>query len=204
MKPCCIYSTNAPARMKPPGIDGKEPTLEAIKECREYAGQQMDAAKENELYICGMQPLDPDNPMHGVIIARNGLECHDHVEFEYFSQPYQNAAWYNAKLCAYCAGTSGLAMDLWTRNSLWSGGRCFLCARLSVIMVLFPWSAQGRGTDLPEQGRPRLLASQKLSVLSAPCWSRRQQRPPLPLLLKQLPTVMHRQPPNHAEWSVAF
>ena len=88
--------------------DGKEPTKEAIKECREYAGQQMDAAKENELYICGMQPLDPDNPMHGVIIARNGLECHDHVEFEYFSQPYQNAAWYNAKLCAYCAGTSGL------------------------------------------------------------------------------------------------
>jgi hypothetical protein len=42
--------------------------------------QQLDAAMENEIYICGMQPLEPDNPMYGIIIARDKLiECHDHV-----------------------------------------------------------------------------------------------------------------------------
>ena len=86
MKPRCLYSTNAPARMKPPvGDDGQEPTTEAIRACREYAVQQLDAAKENELYVCGMQPLDPDNLMYGVITARSGIECHDHVEFETLS-----------------------------------------------------------------------------------------------------------------------
>lgn len=96
--------------MKPPvGDDGQEPTTEAIRACREYAVQQLDAAKENELYVCGMQPLDPDNLMYGVITARSGIACHDHVEFEYFGNPVQTAAWFDANLCAYCAGVSGLS-----------------------------------------------------------------------------------------------
>ena len=56
-----------------------------------------------------MQPLDPDNLMYGVITARSGIECHDHVEFEYFGIPVQTAAWFDANLCAYCAGASGLS-----------------------------------------------------------------------------------------------
>ena len=81
-KPRCLFSIDAPNRMKPTTIDGVEPTNEEIKACREYAMQQLEAASENPLYVCGMQPLEPDNPMHKLIIARDGLECHDLVEFE--------------------------------------------------------------------------------------------------------------------------
>ena len=93
--------------MKPTTIDGVEPTNEEIKACREYAMQQLEAASENPLYVCGMQPLEPDNPMHKLIIARDGLECHDPMEFEYYNHPYHNAEWFKASMCAYCAGTSG-------------------------------------------------------------------------------------------------
>jgi hypothetical protein len=108
MKPRCLFSVVAPNRMKPASIDGREPSNDEIKACREYAAQQMEAAIENPLYICGMQPLEPDNLMHTIIIARDGLECHDHVEFDYYTHPYQNAEWFKAAMCAYCASSSGL------------------------------------------------------------------------------------------------
>jgi hypothetical protein len=83
IKPRCLFSLNAPNRMNPYfDILGIEPTNEAIKACREYAIQHLETASENNRYICGMQPLEPDNPMHKLIIARDGLECHDLVEFE--------------------------------------------------------------------------------------------------------------------------
>ena len=108
LKPRCLFSMDAPNRMKPaPSIHGIEPTNEEIKACREYAMHPLEAAMESDLYICGMQPLEPDNPMHKQIIARDGLECHDPVEFEYYNHPYHNAEWFKATMCAYCAGSSG-------------------------------------------------------------------------------------------------
>ena len=53
-----------------------------------------------------MQPFDADDPMHGVVITRNGLECHQPMEFNYY-QAKVVAAWFNANLCAYWAGSSG-------------------------------------------------------------------------------------------------
>jgi len=40
-------------------------------------------AQESENYVCRLQPLDADSPMHGLIIIRNGLECHQPMEFDY-------------------------------------------------------------------------------------------------------------------------
>ncbi len=57
--------------------------------------------------MCGMQPFDADEPMHGVIVTREGLECHDAIEFEYYSNPKLAMSWFRADLCAYCAGSSG-------------------------------------------------------------------------------------------------
>ena len=58
MKPRCLFSNEAPNRMKPtPFISGSEPTNEEIKACQEYALQELEAAIENDIYICGMQPL---------------------------------------------------------------------------------------------------------------------------------------------------
>ena len=53
--------------MKPHvGIDGTEPTMGAIKACRENVMHPLDAAMENEIVICGMQHFERNAPMHGI------------------------------------------------------------------------------------------------------------------------------------------
>ena len=107
MKPRCLYSETSPSRMKPVVVNGAtEPTAHAIRMCREYAIQKLEEAQDNDLYVCGMQPLDADDLMHGVIVTRHGLECHHSMEFEYYSVKIV-ASWFKPKLCAYCAGLSG-------------------------------------------------------------------------------------------------
>ncbi len=86
---------------------------EAIRLCREYAMEKFDEAQESDYYVCGMQPFDVDDPMYGVILAREGLECHHHVEYEYYNNPKILTSSFNAKLCAYCAREP---MDLLMKN----------------------------------------------------------------------------------------
>jgi hypothetical protein len=94
--------------MKPQAAIGDpEPNAEAIRFCREYAMEKFDEAQNNDYYVCGMQPFDADDPMYEMILAREGLECHHHVEFEYYKNPKIITSSFNAKLCAYCAGSSG-------------------------------------------------------------------------------------------------
>ena len=64
--------------MKPHAIQAKaEPTAHAFRVCREYEMHKCEEAQENEIYVCGMQqPFDAGDPIHRVIITRNGLECH--------------------------------------------------------------------------------------------------------------------------------
>jgi len=108
MKPCCLYFAISPNRMKPPATIGDpEPIAQAIRLCQEYAIENFDEAQNSKFYVCGMQPFDVDDPMYGVILAREGLECHHHAEFEYYKNPKILTYSFNAKLCAYCAGSSG-------------------------------------------------------------------------------------------------
>ena len=66
--------------MKPLATIGDpEPTVQTIRLCREYTIKKCDEVQNSEYYVCGMQPFDADDPMHGVILARKGLECHHHV-----------------------------------------------------------------------------------------------------------------------------
>jgi len=59
------------------------------------------------MYVYSMQPFDADDLMYGVILARDGFECHHPMEFEYYNTPKMVTTWFNANLCAYCAGSSG-------------------------------------------------------------------------------------------------
>jgi len=69
--------------MKPLAFIGEAaPTTHAIRVCREYAMQNFEEAQESENYVCIMQPLHADEPTHGVTITRNGLECHQPMEFD--------------------------------------------------------------------------------------------------------------------------
>ena len=107
MKPRCLYSSTSPCRMKPASINGEpEPTSQAIRLCREYAMEKLAEAQVNALFVCGMQPFDGDDLMYGVIVTRDGLECHHAMEFEYYHVKIV-ASWFHANLCAYCAGSSG-------------------------------------------------------------------------------------------------
>jgi hypothetical protein len=93
--------------MKPRAVQGGvEHTAHAIRVYHEDAMQNFVEAQENEIYVCGMQPFDADDPMHWKIITRNELECHRHMEFDYY-QVKDVANWLNANLCAYCVGASG-------------------------------------------------------------------------------------------------
>ena len=77
MKPRYLYSFTSPNKMKPNPVDGAiEPTGDAIRMCREYGVQQFESVQDNELYVCGMQHFDADELMYGVIVTRDGLECH--------------------------------------------------------------------------------------------------------------------------------
>ena len=94
--------------MKPNPLDGAtEPTWDAIRLCREYAVHQFESDQNTEMYLCGMQPFDADEPMYGRIVTRNGLECHHSVEIDYYGNPTLAVSWFHADLCAYCAGSSG-------------------------------------------------------------------------------------------------
>ena len=62
--------------------------------------QRFDATMDNNHYVCGMQPLEPYNPIYSLDIARDGLECHDTIEFEFYIHPYNNAEWFKAVMCA--------------------------------------------------------------------------------------------------------
>ncbi len=97
---------------KPLAIGDEEPTPSAIKLCREYAIQKFEEAQDNDIYVCGMQPYDADDLMRGVIVTRDGLECHHPVEFEYYNNP-KIATTLSSKICAYCAGSKELK-DSWT------------------------------------------------------------------------------------------
>ncbi len=69
--------------MRPSPKDGAaEPSNEARQLCREYAVEKFECAETNALFVCGMQPFDADDLMHGLIVTREALECPHPVEFE--------------------------------------------------------------------------------------------------------------------------
>ena len=39
-----------------------------------YAVEKFECTETNALFVCGMQPFDADDLMHGVIVTRVGLE----------------------------------------------------------------------------------------------------------------------------------
>lgn len=54
-----------------------DPTPAERTACKELGKQKSEAAKSNELYICGMQPLDQDDLFYDVVVARESLQCYD-------------------------------------------------------------------------------------------------------------------------------
>jgi hypothetical protein len=95
--------------MKPLAIGDAESIPSAtIKLCREYAIKKFNQAQDNDIYVCKMQLFDANELMHGVIVTRDGLECHHPVEFEYYINP-KIATALTSELCAYYCTRSSRA-----------------------------------------------------------------------------------------------
>ncbi len=46
-------------------------------------GRLQDAI-ESPIFICGMAPLDPDDPCHELFFCDTSLDCDSHVEAEFY------------------------------------------------------------------------------------------------------------------------
>jgi len=159
MKARCLYSIISPSRLKPlPVIGDADPTAEAIRLCREYAMQKFDEAQNSQYYACGMQPFDVDDLIYGVIVAREGLECHHHIQFEYYNNPNILTYLFNANLCACCAGASEATGVIDERVSLvWKIVLpiCQQCHSSGALPIVRSRIRNGAGSEQRVQ-RPRL------------------------------------------------
>ena len=102
--------------------------------CREYAIQKFERAQESENYVCGMQPLDADDHIYGVIVTLDGRECYRPIEFDYYLAKVM-AAWFKANSCAYYAGSSGTEGFVDWHCLIVSGKVCYLFAQRVELMA---------------------------------------------------------------------
>ena len=104
-----------------------------------------------------MHPFDVDDPMYGVILAREGLECHHHVEFEYYNNPKILTSSFNAKLCAYCAGADGFVDE--ELNVVWKSVLhvCQECRASGALPIAR--SRRGNGVQNAQRAQRRRLAA---------------------------------------------
>ncbi len=63
-------------------------------------GRLQDAI-ESPIFICGMAPLDPDDPCHELFLCDTSLDCDSHVEAEFYVSRVQST---RLELCCNCAG----------------------------------------------------------------------------------------------------
>jgi hypothetical protein len=66
-------------------------------------------AMESPIYICGMAPLDPDDPCYEIFVCDTTLECDKHVEAEFYVSKIQPS---RLELCCYCAGVFNSPIEL--------------------------------------------------------------------------------------------
>ena len=143
-KPRCLYSPRAPQLMKPAADgDEEEPSAEAIKACREYAKEQLDIAKENPLFICGMQPLDSDNKLYGWTHCDSptcGVMEYSAMILSSSTttrRPQQHGV---TATCALIVLAVQAMMALLTSlYLLWTGKQSCRCVSFAGTRALFPW-----------------------------------------------------------------
>ena len=75
-------------------------TKEEIKSYRAVAKDRLSDAIESTIFVCGMAPLDPDDPMYDIFQCDPSLECNTHIEADF----YTARIWpERIELCCHCA-----------------------------------------------------------------------------------------------------
>ena len=66
-------------------------------------------AMDSSIFLCGVAPLDPDDPCYGIFLCDTSLDCDSHVEAEF----YMSVTDPNRKeLCCHCAGVCDSPIEL--------------------------------------------------------------------------------------------
>ena len=63
--------------------DPATPTSEEVKQYMVFAKAKLVDATESLIYMCGMAPLDPDDPCFDIFQCDPSLDCDAHKESEF-------------------------------------------------------------------------------------------------------------------------
>jgi hypothetical protein len=116
----------------PPPTPPSEPVIYTEAEVKRYitmAKDRLQDAIENTLFICGMAPLDPDNPCYDIFKRDPSMDCDTHVESEYYASKIMPQ---DIPMCCQCAGTSESPI---AKHS-------HLMEKMAVPVILFSLSAR--------------------------------------------------------------
>ena len=90
--------------MKPPleehNQDPATPTSEEVKQYRAFAKDMLVEAT-NSLILCGMDPLDPDDPCFDIVQCDPSHDCDAHIESEFYTSKIQPTS---VMICCHCVG----------------------------------------------------------------------------------------------------
>jgi hypothetical protein len=84
-------------------------TKEEMQKYRVLAKDRLRDAMESLIFICGMAPLDSDDPMYDIFRCDPSLDCNMHIEAEFFTSPIKAE---RVELCCHCAGEFNFPVEL--------------------------------------------------------------------------------------------
>jgi hypothetical protein len=116
-KPRCIYSLSALSHMKPPLPQATQGNVDDIVLApahelhmyRTMARDRLHDAMESPIFVCGMAPLDPDDPCYDVFHCDPSLDCNAHIEANFYTSKIQPT---RVELCCHCAGEFDSPVEL--------------------------------------------------------------------------------------------
>ena len=78
-------------------------------EARDEDDEQPHDAIESLIYMCGMDPLDPDDPCFDIFQCDPSLDYDAHIESEFYTSKIQPT---RVKICSHCAGKYDSPVEL--------------------------------------------------------------------------------------------
>jgi len=117
-KPRCIYSHAVVSLIKPPlntpnnlncQRDKTPPTTEDVHQYQAMAKGRLIDATESTIFICGMAPLDPDDPFHDIFLCDTSLDCDMDIDSSFYVSRILPL---RLELCCHCAGVFESPIDL--------------------------------------------------------------------------------------------
>ena len=110
-RPRCIYSQHVVSHLKPSLLeDGQDNTsADEVKKYRAMAKDRLLDAMESAIFMCGMAPLDPDDPCYAIFHCDPSFDCDTHIESDFHTSKYQAN---RIDICCHCDGTKDSLVTL--------------------------------------------------------------------------------------------